>query len=179
MKVLKTVLYIILALIALLLISAALIDGKTYSEKSVSINASPDKVWQHTNSLKTMDQWSPWNKLDPNMKKNWTGTTGKVGEKNCWGGNENAGKGCQEVVKVDHTNKRIDTKIVFLTPFESVNFAHVQVIPEGNGSKATWSFGSEIPYPWTITKLMYDLEELMGEDYQEGLNTLKKLSENQ
>lgn len=178
MKILKTILYLLLALIAIWLIAAAFIDGKCHFEKSVSINATPDKVWSNTNSLKAMDTWSPWNKLDPNMKKDWTGNTGQVGEKVCWEGNEQAGKGCQEVAKIDAANRKIDTKIVFLTPYESENFASVNVVPEGAGSKATWTFSSEIPYPWSVTKLMYDLEEMIGKDYMEGLNNLKALSEN-
>lgn len=177
MKILKTILYILLTIIGVWLIAAAFIEGKCNFEKSVSINSSPEKVWIHTNSLKTMDMWSPWNKLDPNMKKEWTGITGKVGEKVCWEGNEQAGKGCQEVVKVDPANRKIETKIVFLTPYESENFASVNVVPEGKGSIATWTFSTEIPYPWTVTKLMYDLEEMIGKDYQEGLNSLKTISE--
>ena len=104
MKILKPILYILLAIIVLVLIVSAFVDGKNHFEKSVSINATPDKVWSHTNSLKLMDTWSPWNKLDPNMKKEWTGATGQTGEKNCWEGNEQAGKGCQEVLKVDAAN---------------------------------------------------------------------------
>ena len=177
MKILKPILYILLAIIVLVLIVSAFVDGKNHFEKSVSINATPDKVWSHTNSLKLMDTWSPWNKLDPNMKKEWTGTTGQTGEKNCWEGNEQAGKGCQEVLKVDAANKQIDTKITFLTPYESENYATVKVVPEGNDSKATWTFSNEIPYPWTFTKLIWNLEEMIGKDYQEGLNNLKSLSE--
>ena len=177
MKILKKILYVILALMVIWLIAAAFIDGKIHFEKSVSIHASPDKVWSNTNSLKAMDQWSPWNKLDPNMKKNWTGNTGQAGEKNCWEGNEDAGKGCQKVVKVDAANRKIDTKIVFLTPYESESTSSVIVVPEGSGSKATWTFDTEIPYPWTVTKLMYNLEEMIGKDYTEGLNNLKKISE--
>ena len=177
MQVIKILAGIILGIIAIWLIAAAFIDGTFKFEKSVSINATPDQVWQQTNSLKAMDNWSPWNKFDPNMKKNWTGITGQVGEKNCWEGNEAAGKGCQEVMKIHPANHQIDTKIVFLTPYESTNFASVKVTPEGNGSKATWDFSSEIPYPWTITKLFYDLEEMIGPDYLDGLNNLKKLSE--
>ncbi|STC94977.1 Uncharacterised protein [Chryseobacterium carnipullorum] len=43
----------------------------------------PKKYGQQTNTLKAMDQWSPWNELDPQMKKDWTGTTGQPGEKVC------------------------------------------------------------------------------------------------
>lgn len=177
MKILKNILFFVIGLIALVLLVSAIVDGKNQFERTVSINATPEKVWSHTSSLKAMDTWSPWSKLDPDMKKVWTGTTGQPGEKNSWEGNEEAGKGYQEVLKVDHQNRQIDTKIVFLTPYESENFATVKVVPEGSGSKATWTFSNEIPYPWTFTKLIWNLDEMIGKDYEEGLNNLKRLSE--
>lgn len=47
MKILKTILFIFLGLIALVLLVAAFIDGKTQYEKSVVINAPVEKVWVH------------------------------------------------------------------------------------------------------------------------------------
>jgi len=178
MKVLKGIILVLATILIALLVIAAFVSGDCQYEKSVSINAPVEKVWQNTNTLKAMDQWSPWNDLDPNMKKDWTGTTGQPGEKVCWESkNEDAGKGCQEVTKVDAVNKRIDTNIKFLTPYESEAAAYVTVVPEGNGSKATWGFTSKIPYPFTLMKLFMDLEEAIGKDYEKGLSRLKATSE--
>lgn len=55
MKILKTILLCILALVAIWLIAAAFIDGKCSYEKSISINAPIEKVWSNTNSIKAMD----------------------------------------------------------------------------------------------------------------------------
>lgn len=178
MKILKKVLIILAAFIVLWLIVAAFVSGNCKYEKSISINATPEKVWQNTNSLQAMDKWSPWNELDPKMKKTWTGKIGQSNEKLCWESNKGeAGKGCQEVVKIDSYNKKIETKIVFLTPYESEANAFVIVVPENGGSKATWGFTSEIPYPFTVIKLFMNLEDAIGKDYQKGLTNLKTLSE--
>lgn len=178
MKILKGVLLFLAAILIVWLIIAAFISGDFKYEKSISINAPVEKVWQNTNTLKVMDQWSPWNDLDPKMKKDWSGTTGTPGEKVCWESkNKEAGKGCQEVVKVDDSSKRIDTAIKFLTPYESEANAFVTVVPEGNRSKATWGFTSQIPYPFTIMKLFMNMESAIGKDYQKGLSRLKEMSE--
>ncbi|SIQ52075.1 Polyketide cyclase / dehydrase and lipid transport [Chryseobacterium sp. RU37D] len=178
MKILKWIIIILASILIFWLVAAFFVSGDCKYEKSISINAPVEKVWQNTNTLKAIDQWSPWNDLDPNMKKNWTGTTGQTGEKMCWESKkEEAGKGCQEVKKIDQANKRIDTKIVFLTPYESEANAYVSVVPEGNGSKTTWGFTSTIPYPFTIMKFFMNMEEAIGKDYQEGLTRLKNLSE--
>ncbi|QBA23801.1 polyketide cyclase [Chryseobacterium indologenes] len=179
MKTFKRIFLLLATLLIILLIWAAFIPGDCQYEKSISINAPVEKVWQNTNTLKAMDQWSPWNDLDPGMKKEWTGTTGQHGEKVCWDSkNKQAGKGCQELEKVDEAGKRIDTAIKFLTPYESEVNAYVTVVPEGNGSKATWGFTSEIPYPFTLMKLFMNMENAIGKDYQKGLSRLKALSEN-
>ncbi|RKT01827.1 SRPBCC family protein [Chryseobacterium defluvii] len=178
MRILKWIIIVLATLLILWLVIAALISGECKYEKSISINAPAEKVWQNTNTLRAMDQWSPWNDLDPGMKKDWTGTTGQPGEKVCWESQkEEAGKGCQEVAKVDAASKRIDTNIQFLTPYESEARAYVTVVPEGNGSKATWGFTSEIPYPFTVMKLFMNLEDAIGKDYQKGLSRLKEMSE--
>lgn len=177
MKILKKILLVIGVLLAIWLIAAAFIDGNCQLQKSVSINATPDLVWTETNSLKAIDNWSPWNKLDPNMKKEWTGTTGEIGEKVCWEGNEDAGKGCQELVKIDSVARKIDTQVKFLTPYESEADFSVSIMPVGNTSRATWSFTSNIPFPFSPMKLFFSLEDSMGKDFEEGLQNLKNRSE--
>ncbi|GAB0156849.1 SRPBCC family protein [Chryseobacterium sp. Alg-005] len=178
MRILKGIIIVLATILILWLVIAAFISGDCQYEKSISINAPVEKVWQNTNTLKAMDQWSPWNDLDPGMKKDWTGSTGQPGEKVCWESQkEEAGKGCQEVTKVDAAGKRIDTTIQFLTPYKSEANAYVTVVPEGNGSKATWGFTSQIPYPFTIMKLFMNMEEAIGEDYQKGLSRLKAMAE--
>ncbi|MBL1220438.1 SRPBCC family protein [Chryseobacterium sp. L7] len=178
MKILKKIIIVLASVLLLWMLVAAFISGDCVYEKSISINASPEKVWQQTNSLKAMDQWSPWNDLDPGMKKDWTGTTGQAGEKVCWDSQKDAaGKGCQEVKKVDTAGKRIDTQLLFLTPYKSEADAYVKIVPEGSGSKATWGFTSKIPYPFTVMKLFMNLEDAIGKDYQKGLSRLKELSE--
>ncbi|UOU97099.1 SRPBCC family protein [Chryseobacterium daecheongense] len=178
MRILKGIIMILASILILWLVIAAFVSGDCQYEKSISINAPVEKVWQNTNTLKAMDQWSPWNDLDPALKKDWTGTTGQPGEKVCWESQkEEAGKGCQEVTKVDAAGKRIETAIQFLTPYKSEANAYVAVAPEGNGSKATWGFTSKIPYPFTVMKLFMNMEDAIGKDYEKGLSRLKAMAE--
>jgi hypothetical protein len=177
-KVLKRIMLVLAAILILWLVVAALISGDFKYEKSITINAPVEKVWQNTNTLKAMDRWSPWNRLDAGMKKEWTGTTGLSGEKMCWSSkNKKAGDGCQEVKKVDVANKRIDTSIRFMIPYESEADTYVIVVANGNGSKVTWGFTSKIPYPFSIMKLFMNMDDSIGKDYDKGLSELKNISE--
>lgn len=115
MKILKILLFTLIAILGLWLIAAAFVSGDVQYEKSISINDSPDKVWSHTNSVRGLDEWSPWNDKDPNLKKQWSGKTGQVGETMSWEGNADVGKGSQTLTKIDVAAKRIDTEMKFLT----------------------------------------------------------------
>lgn len=178
MKILKWIIIILASILIIWLVAAAFISGDFKYEKSISIDAPVDKVWQNTNTLKAMDQWNPWNSLDVGMRKDWSGTVGQPGEKMCWDSeNKKAGKGCQEVKKVDHKNRRIDTSIKFLAPYTSEANSYVMVVPEGNKTRAIWGFTSKIPYPFTMMTLFMDMENTIGKEYQKGLSKLKEISE--
>lgn len=178
MKILKWIMIVLAAILIIWLVVAALISGDFKYEKSITINVPVEKVWQNTNTLKAMDQWSPWNRLDADMQKDWTGTEGQPGERMCWSSkNEKAGKGCQEIKKVDVAEKRIDTSIRFMSPYESEADTYVKVTAEGKGSKVTWGFTSQIPYPFTIMKLFMNMDGAIGKDYDKGLSSLKAISE--
>lgn len=69
MRIFKRIMLFLIALLIILLVVAAFISGDCKYEKTISINAPVERVWQNTNTLKAMDQWSPWNDLDPDMKK--------------------------------------------------------------------------------------------------------------
>lgn len=177
MKVLKRIGLGLLALVALWLIVAAFVPGATHYEKSITIQAPTERVWEEMNSLKKIDQWSPWNAFDPQMKKTWSGETGKVGETMSWEGNDKAGKGTQTITAIDPVGKTIESEMLFLTPYESEAKATYTLVPENEGSKVTWGFDSTIPYPFTVMKLFMNLENSIGSDFQRGLEDLKRRAE--
>ncbi|MDB4106857.1 hypothetical protein N8368_03000 [Bacteroidia bacterium] len=71
----------LVATVALLLIVAAFAPKEMNSEKTVKIDAPQEIVWRHVSSMKGMDSWSPWNDYEPDMNKEWSGTSGSVGDK--------------------------------------------------------------------------------------------------
>ena len=79
-----TIIYVILAIVAVLLILPLFISKELNYEKSVSINAPIDQVWKNVSSLSAMDQWSPWNAKDPDMERSLTGIDGEVGARQSW-----------------------------------------------------------------------------------------------
>lgn len=179
MKTLKKIGLVFLIIIAILLIAALFISKEVNYEKSISINAPIEVVWENVNSLADLDQWSPWNDYDPNMKKEMTGIDGTVGASQSWESNvEEVGKGSQTIAKIEEPFL-FETTLKFYTPYESEAKAYIKLVEENGRTNVTWGFGSEMPYPFNLMKLFMNTEEMMDKDWNNGLTKLKTLCENQ
>jgi hypothetical protein len=164
-------------LIAIPLIIALFISKDMSYEKSIRIDAPIDSVWMNVNSLSAMDRWSPWNDHDPNMKKSMTGTDGTLGATASWESDVDVvGKGSQTIAKIEEPTL-FETDLKFYAPYESEAKAYVQLSSDGDGTNVTWGFKSEMPYPMNFTKLFMNMEEMMGNDWSNGLGKLKALCE--
>lgn len=73
------ILYIVLAIAALLLLLAAIAPKNYNVSRSIEIKRPKGVVFEYLKFLKNQDEWSPWAKRDPNMEKKFTGTDGEVG----------------------------------------------------------------------------------------------------
>lgn len=170
----KKLFKILLAIVVILGITMLVIGKKYHFEKSIIINAPAEKVYQHTNSMKAINEWNPWMKLDPNAQQSYTGTSGQVGDFFAWKGNDKAGQGEEKITELV-PNKNTGFEIHFIKPFESKATGNITLEPQGNSTKTTWSFDTEMDYPMNLMKIMMDSE--MDKSFDEGLSTLKALAE--
>lgn len=170
----KTLLKIIVAIVAVLLIAMFAVGKDYHFEKSIVINAPADKVYQNISSMKAFNHWNPWMKLDPNMKIDYSGNSGQVGDQYCWDGNDDAGAGCH-IITALVPNKKQSAKMLFTRPFESDATSDIVLTPQGNSTKVTWDMDCEFDYPMNLMTVFMDGQ--MDKSYGEGLAALKALSE--
>lgn len=172
-----TVLYIIVGVIALVLL-LAMIAPKTYKvSRTTEISRPKAEVFEYLKSLKKMDEWSPWAKKDPNMKKNFTGTDGAVGAVSYWNGNKDVGEGEQEITRIVD-GERIESELRFLKPWKSTSDCYTQVDDAGNGkTKVTWGFSGKNKFPMSIMMLFMSMDKMVGKDFEAGLKNLKGVLE--
>src|SRR5258707_15859505 len=111
----------ILAVVAIcaILILAAMKPSTFIVERSVSINAPPEKIAPLINDFHSWDTWSPWAKLDPAMKTVYSGAPSGVGAIYEWEGNGKVGKGRMHVTSIQPGKTSI--KLDFLKPFAGRN----------------------------------------------------------
>jgi len=176
--VLKVIGLLLLGIIAFILIAGIFIDKDYHFERSVTIDAPREIVWNNVSSLSALNSWSPWMERDPQMEHSISGTDGTVGATHSWKGNKDVGSGSQTILELVPQEK-VRTGLKFMEPMESEAFAFLNLSDEGNGTKVTWGFDSEYTYPFNTLCLFVDMDKYMDADYSAGLAKLKALSEKQ
>ncbi len=173
MKILKTILFVVLGFIAIVLIAAAFVSKDFAVERSIVINKPKAQVFEYLKSLKSQNDWSAWGKKDPNMKSEFIGTDGTVGCISKWSGNKEVGTGEQEMKKIVE-GERIETELRFTEPFESKSLAHfITESIDSNTTTVKWGFEGSMMYPLNIMKVFMNMDKKVGKDFEEGLNNLK------
>ncbi len=175
MRIIKTILKIIVALVVILLV-AALFMSKDYTvEKSITINKPKTEVFNYIKSLKNQDNFSKWASMDPTMKKTFTGTDNTVGFISAWEGNSDVGKGEQEIKKITE-GQRVDFELRFEKPMKDVAQAYMTTDSTGtNQTLVKWGINGHMSYPMNIMGLF--MNKMLGGDFEVGLANLKALQE--
>lgn len=180
MKILKRVLLVLVILIAIPLIAALFLRKDYAVEREVIINKPKQEVFEYVKYLKNQNKFSKWANLDPNMKQEFRGTDGMVGFVSAWESkSDEVGKGEQEIKGIKD-GERIDYEIRFLKPFESTSPAYMTTeTVNGNQTKVKWGFSGHMPYPMNLMLAVMNMEQMLGDDFQLGLNNLKGIMEKQ
>jgi len=178
MKIVKIILFVIVGIVALLAIVAALVPKEYAVEREIVIDKPVPIIFEYTKYLKNQGNFSKWASMDPEMKQSYTGTDGEVGFVSRWESkNPEVGIGEQEILKIME-NERLDYELRFYEPFESTANAFLSFEAQGeNQTKVVWGLNSEMPYPMNLFLLTMDMDAMIGNDLQVGLDNLKALME--
>jgi hypothetical protein len=170
-------LYIMGGLVLLIFLVAAIIGTGWSYEKSIRIEASPNKVWSHTNSLTAINTWNPWIGKDERILLKYSGVDGAPGAKFSWDSEyKNVGAGSQTITKVT-PGSELASRINFVRPFSGTGESYIRIMEDGGATVATWGIVSATPYPMNIIKIFGIIEKNMNKDFGEGLNKLKVICE--
>lgn len=145
-------------------------------ERSAVIAAPPEVVFAQVNDFHNWAAWSPWEKLDPAMKKTFSGAAAGVGSVYEWTGNDEVGAGRMTLTE-SRPAELIRIKLEFLKPFEATNTTDFTFKPEGGGTKTIWSMTGNNNFMAKAAGLFMNMEKMVGGDFEKGLAQLKTVSE--
>jgi len=170
----KKILLFVAALLVLLLIIAVLLPADFRVERSTTINAPVEKVFEQVADLNNYKEWNPWSEQDPDANTTLSEQSRGKGSIWTWNG-EIIGVGSLEIVKLEE-GKSIETKVTFFEPMESTSFGFWQFENTDNGTSVSWAFEGSLSYP--VERFMgFFMDDMLGKDFEKGLANLKKRCE--
>src|SRR5438067_7190751 len=98
--------------IVLLVIIIATRPSKFHLERSIAIGAPPDVVFAQVNDFHAWTAWSPWEKMDPQLKRTYDGASSGAGAIYAWSGNAKVGQGRMTIEHSDRPS-RVVIKLEF------------------------------------------------------------------
>lgn len=175
-KALKAIALIAAVLIAGVLAYAATKPDTFRVQRSVTIQAPPEKIFPLINELPRWKEWSPYEKKDPAMKRTFSGPAGGKGATYAWEGNNEVGEGRMVIAEATPPSKVI-FDLHFLKPFEGRNTAEFTLDRKGDATNVTWSMYGPAPYLTKLISTFCDMDAMIGNDFAAGLASLKALAE--
>ncbi|MCF6240654.1 MAG: SRPBCC family protein [Bacteroidales bacterium] len=173
---LKKIFIFIIAFFAMFLIIAALLPAKYRIERSITINAPQEKIFWQIADIDNYTEWNPWLMLDPNAQKTLSETRKGVGASWLWEG-EKIGAGKLSIINIKEFES-IETKVEFFKPWKGLNYGFWSITPKTDSTKVTWAFEGKFSYPFERFLYFY-IDDMMGKDFEKGLDSLKKRCENE
>ena len=144
-------------------------------ERSITVSAPAHRVHGMVDDFHNWPLWSPWEELDPNLQRTYTGPEKGVGAHYAWTGTRKAGEGSMEVK--GSTPEGIDITVEFLKPFHAINQTRLSFEPSGSGTEVRWVMTGEHKGPMGVFGRMMSMDRLIGKDFEKGLTRLKAVVE--
>jgi len=137
-------------------------------ERKRTIEAPVERVYPLVADLTQWTRWSPWEDLDPELQRAYSGTDAGVGQVYAWSGNRKAGAGRMEITGAED-DRMVEVDVRFEKPFKSQSTSTFTFAPEGDGTVVTWRMTGARPALMRITQKVFDMDNLMGKDFEKGL----------
>jgi uncharacterized protein YndB with AHSA1/START domain len=173
---LKTIAYSVVALVGALLLYAATKPDTFRVQRSISIQAPPEKIFAVLNDFHQSESWSPYEKKDPAMKRAFSGPESGKGAVYQFEGNKEVGKGRLTITDTTPSSKVV-IALDMSEPFEGHNTVEYTLDANGGSTEVTWAIHGHQPYIGKVMSLFIDCDKMIGKDFEVGLANLKALSE--
>lgn len=144
--------------------------------RSGVIQAPAEKIFPYLKSFQLSVQWSPYEKLDPKLRKSFYGDDGEVGSVMTFDGNVEVGSGRLEILKIE-TNQLVEIHLKSLKPFETQNRVQYRLTPEGHDTRFTWSMSGRNGFLGKMINVFVDCDKLAGDQFTAGIDNLRNVVE--
>jgi hypothetical protein len=176
LKIMVIVGAVIVVAIVVVLIMAARRPDVFRVQRATVIKAPPEKIFPLINDFRNWGGWSPWEKMDPDLKRSYSGAPDGKGAIYAWVGNKKVGEGRMEITESVPAS-RVALNLDFIRPFEAHNTVVFALVPQGDGTGVSWTMQGSIPFMFKVMHVLMNMDRMVGKDFEAGLANLKALAE--
>jgi hypothetical protein len=147
--------------------------------RSTDVAADPARVHDLVNDFHRWTEWSPWEDLDPQLARTYSGPDSGIGAHYAWVGNRRAGRGSMEIT--GSAPDRIDIRLAFLKPYTTTNDVTFTMTPTqvdgAAGTSVEWRMSGRHQGILGVVSRIFPMDRLIGKDFEKGLTRLKAVAE--
>jgi hypothetical protein len=166
----------IAVVVVALVVFVSMQPGSFAVERSITMQAPVDIAYGLVSDFHAWENWSPWAKLDPNMKTTYEGPGNTEGSSYSWEGSKEVGKGRMTMTALKPAQS-VEIKLEFLAPFQATNRTLFSFAPQGDATNVTWRMEGTNSFAAKALHLVVDMDKMVGKDFEKGLASMKALAE--
>ncbi len=148
-------------------------------ERTTVIDAPPRRVFEQVADFHKWRAWSPWEDIDPDMRRSYSGAGAGTGAVYEWSGNRKAGAGRMQITRADEPSL-VHVDLRFTKPFKSENDMRMTFAPEGPTgaqTRVTWTLVGPTTFMTKVMGIFTSMDKMVGPDFEKGLRQLKAVAE--
>jgi uncharacterized protein YndB with AHSA1/START domain len=171
----KKILIALAVVFAVLVGIISMVPAAFLVERHTTIAAPPSVVYSQVDDFHNWARWSPWDKLDADLKRTYSGPTNGLNAHYEWSG-EKTGDGNMTITE-DKPNERVAIALNFVKPFKAENLSTFVFTPSGAGTEVSWAMTGRRGFLEKAMALVMDMDKMVGPDFEKGLEGIKGLAE--
>ena len=144
--------------------------------RSTTIAAPRERVHGLIDDFHAWRAWSPWEDVDPDLRRDYSGPQSGVGARYAWEGNRKAGKGNMEIVA--STPELVELRLQFEKPWKATNQTLFELAPSGDAATdVTWRMRGRTTGMAALFSRVVPMDKMVGGDFEKGLARMKAAAE--
>ena len=174
---LKWILAGVAAVVVIFLVVVAMQPSDFKIERSATMRAPAPAAFAQVNDFQNWRAWSPWEKIDPALKRQYEGPKAGTGAIYAWQGNGDVGEGRMTITE-SKPGELVRIKLEFFKPFAATNTAEFSFKRAGADSTAvTWTMTGQNNFLSKAICMFVNMDKMVGGMFEQGLTQMKTVVE--
>jgi uncharacterized protein YndB with AHSA1/START domain len=153
-------------------------DGESEYEvtREATIPAPAPDVFACLVDFHRWTEWSPWEGIDPNMSRTYSGAPSGVGAVYEWAGNRKAGRGRMEITAAEAPSLLV-IALQFVKPFKSNTTTTFTLESRDAATHVAWRMVGPKTFMTRLMGIFMSMDKMVGRDFEKGLAQLTEAAQ--